>query len=177
MDKRTPLHFENRVIKTLERALRVEHRLTVAKSRWSDGTHERMMHEVVRSLKAISQEEGRDIREWVDVVPAVQWALNEAYREGYESKPYHVMFGRAPLTSFSTLASSTGEDGKVDALDEEALRRKMANVGKAQQRLHKAVEERVKKNRERQRQAAIRGQLSNLTVGDYAMAARVRRPG
>ena len=38
------------------------------------------------------------------------------------------LFGRAPLTSFSTLASSTGEDWKLDALDEEALRRKVVNV-------------------------------------------------
>ena len=27
-------------------------------------------------LKAILQEERRDIREWVDMVPVVQWALN-----------------------------------------------------------------------------------------------------
>ena len=47
----------------------------------------------------------------------------------------------------------------------------------AQQRLHKVIEERVKKNRERQRQAASRGQLLNLAMGDYVMVARVRRPG
>ena len=46
-----------------------------------------------------------------------------------------------------------------------------------QQRLHKVVEEWVKKNRERQRQAASRGQLPNFAVGYYVMVARVRRPG
>ena len=100
------------------------------------------MQEVVRALQAILQEERRDIREWVDVVPAVQWALNTAYRERYASIPYHVMFGRKPLTSFSTLPSSTGEDWKVDAFDKEALRRKVASVVGGQQRLHKVVEER-----------------------------------
>ena len=74
------------------------------------------MREVVRALKAILQER-RNIREWVDVVPAVQWALNTAYRERYVSTRYHVMFGRAPLRSFSSLASSTGEGWEVDALD------------------------------------------------------------
>ena len=54
----------------------------------------------------------------MDHAPAVQCALNTAYRERYASTPYHVMFERAPLTSFSALASSTGEDWKVDALDE-----------------------------------------------------------
>ena len=96
----------------------------------------------------------------------------------YANTQYHVMFGRAPLTSFLTLASSTGEYWKVGALDEEALRRKVANVVEAQQRLHKVVVKRVKKNRERQRPAASRGQLPTFAVEDYVMmVARVRKPG
>ena len=39
------------------------------------------------------------------------------------------------------------------------------------------VEERVKKDYERQRQAANRRQLPNFAVGNYVMVARVRRPG
>ena len=126
-----------------------------------------MMREVVRAFKAILQEDRRCINEWVDVVPAVQWALNTAYRESNASTPYHVMFVQAPLTTFLTLASSTGEDWSVDALDEEVLRRKVANVMEAQQGLHKVVEKRVKKNCDRQRQAASRGQLPNIAAGDY----------
>ena len=57
------------------------------------------MREVVRVLKAILQEERCDLSEWVDVVPAVQWALNTAYHERYASTPFHIMFGRVPLTS------------------------------------------------------------------------------
>ena len=79
------------------------------------------MHEVVRALKVILQEERRDIREWVDAVPAVQKALNMTYRERYASTPHHVMFERAPLTNFSIVATSTGEDWKVDALDEDTF--------------------------------------------------------
>ena len=98
------------VMKTLQGALRVEHRFAVADSPWSNGPCERMMCEVVLALKAILQQGRRNIREWVDAVPAVRWALNTAYRERYVSTPYHILIGRAPLTSFSTLASSTGED-------------------------------------------------------------------
>ena len=82
----------------------MEHRFAVVNSPLSNGG--RIICEEMRALKAILQEKRRDIREWMDVVSAIQWALN----------PYQVMFGRAPLTSFSTLASSTGEDWKVDAL-------------------------------------------------------------
>ena len=79
------------------------------------------MREMVRASKPILPGKTRDTREMVDVVPAVQWALNTAYRERYASTPYYDMFGRAPLTSVSTVASSTGEDWKVGALDEESL--------------------------------------------------------
>ena len=59
----TALQLKGRVMKTLEGALRVEHRFAVANFSWSNGTCARMMREVVRALKAILQEERRDIRE------------------------------------------------------------------------------------------------------------------
>ena len=92
----------------------MEHRFEVANSPWLNSTCGWIMPKVVRALKAIVQEEKRDIHEWVDVVPPVQWTLNTAYHERYASTPYHVMFGRAPLTSFSILASSIGEDWKME---------------------------------------------------------------
>ena len=170
-------YFKTRVMKTLEGALRVKYRFAVVNSPWSSGPSKRMISEMKRVLKATLQEERRDIRERVDVVPAVQCALNTVYRMRSASTPYHVTFRREPLTDFSTLASLTGEDWKVDALDEETLRRKVASVMEAQQRLHKVVEERVKNIPDRQRQAASRGQLPNFAVGDFVMVARVRRPG
>ena len=51
----TASHFKNHVVKMLEGVLRVEHKLTVADSPWSNGTCERMMREVVRA-KAFLQE-------------------------------------------------------------------------------------------------------------------------
>ena len=68
----TASHFNNRVMKTLEGALRMEHRVAVGTSPSSNGTCERKMREVVRALKAILQDERCDIREWVDVMVAVQ---------------------------------------------------------------------------------------------------------
>lgn len=44
---------------------------TVANSTWSNGTWERMMREVVRTLKAILQDRRRNVRE-VDLVPVLQ---------------------------------------------------------------------------------------------------------
>ena len=108
----TVSHFKNRVMKMLEGALRVEHRFAVTNSRWSDSTCKRMMREVVGALKAILQEERRDIREWVGVVPVVSWALNSAYRERYARTPYHVMFGWAPLISSQSWFRRLEKTGK-----------------------------------------------------------------
>ena len=43
----------------------MEHRFAVTNLPLSNGTCEQMMREVMRALKAVSQEERRDTREWV----------------------------------------------------------------------------------------------------------------
>ena len=96
----TASHFKNHVTAALEKSLGVDRRFSVASSPWSNGTCKRMMREVVRTLKAMIQEERRNTQDWVELVPMVQWALNTAFREIYGSTPDHVMFGRAPRTAF-----------------------------------------------------------------------------
>ena len=110
----TTSHFKNHMMAALEKSLGVDMRFSVANSPWSNTKCERMMREVVRKLKAMIQEERRNTQDWVEFVPAVQWASNTAFREIYGSKPYHIRFGRAPRTALYTLASSTGQDWQVD---------------------------------------------------------------
>ena len=133
------------------------------------------MREVVHTLKAMIHEERRTAQDWVELVPAVQWALNTAFRERYGFTPYHAMFGRAPRIALSTLASSTGQDWQVDVLDENALQAKVQSVVAAQSQLHKEVLD--KANRGKQRAAASRGSLPNFCVRDYVFVARVWRSG
>ena len=174
----TASHFKNHMMAALETALGVDRKFSVANSPWSNGTCERMMREVVRTLKAMIQEERRSTRDWVDLVPAVQWALNTAFRERYGSTPYHVMFGRAPRTALSTLASSTGgAEWKVDVLDEKSLRLNVQHVAEAQRHLHKGVLDKVQASRSKHRASARVGSLPDFVVGDYVLVARVRRRG
>ncbi|CAN0065761.1 unnamed protein product [Sphacelaria rigidula] len=156
----TASHFKNRVMRALEKALKMDRRFAVANSPWSNGTCERMMREIVRTLKAILQEERRDVREWMSLVPAVAVCVKHC-------------FPRA----FSTLSSSTGGEWSVDVLDEDALRRQVTSIVEAQQELHKKVAQRVDKNRDLQRRVASKGKLTNFVVGDYVLAARVRCSG
>ena len=56
----------------LEKSLGVKRRFSVANSPWSNGTCERMMRELVRTLKAMIHEKRRTAQDWVESVPAVQ---------------------------------------------------------------------------------------------------------
>ena len=71
-------HFRYRVVRKLAKALGVEHRFSVANSAWIYGNVERMMREVIHGAKAMLNERGRPLSEWVVVLPAAQWALNMA---------------------------------------------------------------------------------------------------
>lgn len=123
----TATHFKNQIVEQTRK--RPEGQAYIRGSKYSTKQWnclvERMIKEIVRCLKAVLQEERRDLREWVGLVPAVQWALNTAYGQRYTSTPCDVMFGRAPITSFSTIASATSEDWQVHVLDDEGLKRKV----------------------------------------------------
>ena len=174
----TATHFKNAILTRLKEALSVQHEFAVAYSPWSNGTCERMVKEVVRALRSILLEQRRAVAEWVDVLPAVQWALNTAFRRRYGSTPYHVMFGRPPRTSFSVLASSSSGEWKCDVLDDAQIKRAVSQVLELQERFHVQVQERVAAERARHRDGASSGlQLPNFEVGDYVLYARVRRPG
>ena len=72
-------------MRTLEKALKLDRKFAVPNSPWSNGTCERMIRKVVYTLKTMLKEERCYVRDWVGLVPAVQWALNTAFRERYVS--------------------------------------------------------------------------------------------
>ena len=88
----TATHFKNSILTRLREALRGRILAVIRRHDRAD------VKEVVHSLCSILLERRRAVSEWVDVLTAVQWALNTAFRPRYGSTPYHVMFGRAPRT-------------------------------------------------------------------------------
>ena len=123
------------------------------------------------------QDERRNTQDWVELVPAVQWASNTAFRERHGSTPDHVMIGRTPRTALSTLTSSTGQDWQMVVFDDKAIRKKVHTVVEVQSQLHKEVLDKVQAIRGKQRAAGSRGNLPNFAVGDYVLVTRVRRSG
>ena len=94
--------FRIRVVPKLVKALSVEHRFSVANSAWTNGTVERMMRKGVHGAKAT-------LSEWVVVLPAVQWALENAWWKRLQTAPCHVMMGREPRSAFTALIERDDE--------------------------------------------------------------------
>ena len=141
----TATHFKNAILTRLREAFRVNHQFAVAYSPWSNGTCERMVKEVVSSLCSILLEQRRAVSVWVDVWPAVQWALKTAFRPRYGTTPYHVMFCRA-LRRLS-LCRRIRPSGN-DVLDDDQIKRALKDVLELQQQFHVQVQERVAAERE-----------------------------
>ncbi|CAN0059863.1 unnamed protein product [Sphacelaria rigidula] len=150
----TATHFRNVIFARLREALHVDHQFEVAYSPWSNGTYERIVKEVVRVLRSILLKLRRAASEWVDVLPAVQWALNTAYRGHGDSTLYHVMYDRAPRTSFSLLASSSAGKCKYDVLDDVQIKRALQGVLDLHESFRVQVQERIAAERARRREGS-----------------------
>ena len=111
--------FRNHVVCKLSKALGVEHRFSVANSAWTNGTVEHMMREVIHGARAMLNEGGRPLSEWVVVQLAVKWALNTAWRKRLQATPYHVMMGREPRTAFTALTEGDDEGFQFSPIDED----------------------------------------------------------
>lgn len=107
----TAHHFNSRFLSLLVDALGTEHHFSVTNAVWSNGTVERVNHEVIKTFEAVLNEANRPIREWPAAVPVVQWALNTAHWIRLGTTPYQLMFGGAPHTVFLLLTDTTEMSG------------------------------------------------------------------
>ena len=76
------------------------------------------------------------------MLPAVQWALNSVFRPRYDCTPNHVMFGRAPRTSFSVLANFSAGEWNCDVLDDDQIKCALKGVLELQEMFHVQGQER-----------------------------------
>ena len=107
------------------------------------------------------------------MLPAVQRALNAALRPRYGSTPYHVMFGRAPGTSFSVLANSSAGEWNCDVLHDDQIKRVLKGVLELQAQFHLQVQERVAAECEcRRKESKVGLELPNFEVGNYVLCSK-----
>lgn len=77
---------------------------------------------MIRTAKPILSKDHRFILDRVHLVPAAQSCFNTAYRVPHDSSPFHVMYGRAPRSTFSTLPFPSGNQWHFDISDKQELR-------------------------------------------------------
>ena len=166
------------MVRKLAKALGVDHRFSVANSAWTNGTVERMMREVIHGAKAMLNEGGRPLSEWVAVLQAVQSAWNTAWRKRLHPTPYHVMMGREPRTTFTALIEGDDDDFQFSPIDEDRLQQLVIFVVDTEEEFLAGVLQRVDADRSHHCARGSRGKtLPHFTVGDYVLMAWVSRQG
>ena len=81
----------------------------------------------------------------------------------------------------AALEKSVGVDKRFSVANSpwsnDICERMMQSMVEVQSQLHEEILDKVQANRGKQRVAASRGNLMNVTVGEYVLVARVRRSG
>ena len=121
------------------------------------------MREVIYGAKAMPNEGGRPLSEWVVVPPAVQWALNTAWRKRLQATPYHVMRGREPRTAFTALIERDDEGFQFSPIDEDRLQQLVVSLVDAQEELLAGVLQRVDADRCHHRERSSRARLCRIS--------------
>ena len=144
----------------------------------TNGTVERMMREVIHGANTMFNEGRRPLNEWVVVLPAVQWALNMAWRRRVQATPYHVMMVREPRTASTALTEGDDDGFQLSPIDEERLQKLVVSLADTQEELLAGVLPRVNADRRHHRARGTRGKtLPRFTVGDYVLVGRPSRQG
>jgi hypothetical protein len=172
-------HFKNEVLGYLREALGSDHRFGVANVPFSNGTSERMVKEAKKCFKAVLLEHKRHPTDWVPFVKVVQYALNTAHRQRLGYTPYEIMFGRQSATALSAILLRDFDEvlWQVKPVDTKAIQQHCSGLIVALAQMHRKVEERHVKQRQRSRDHASRGALPNFSVGDFVLRAIVRKAG
>ena len=165
-------------LRKLVKELGVHHRFSVTNSAWTNRTVERMMREAIHGAKAMLNEVGRPVNEWVVVRPAVQWALKTAWRKQLQATPYHVMMGRDPRTAFTAVIEGDDEGFQFSPINEDRLQQLVVSLVDTRKELVAGMLQRVDADRRHHRALGSRGKtLPHFTVGDYVLMAWVSRQG
>ena len=110
----------------------------------------------MQTAKAILSEQGRPVGEWVQVMPLVQWALNSAYRQRYDSTPYELMLGRKPSMAFSAVLGKS-EDGvwTVNSYDPDRVQEKLKQLARVREELQEGVTAKVDRRHQQARDSKV----------------------
>lgn len=168
-----PTHFKNETLSRLAKGLRVPHHFTLPYTPWSNGGIERLGKEMLRVFRSVISEYQMRPVEWVDLLPMVQHALNNAPSpQRRNTAPVTAFAGLDPSPPISTFyRSSTQTIVEVDDVHRERIMN-IESLRARMEELHPVIHEAVERNRRSNRQANSKGVLPNFMEGDFVLVAR-----
>ena len=95
--------FKNCALLLVAEHLGADRRFSIVNTASTNGTVERMMLEIVKTVRAVASTARIPLKDWVRIVPVVQSALNAGYRERLKAFPFNLMFSWNPFSVFTTL--------------------------------------------------------------------------
>ena len=155
----------------------MNHRFSVANTAWTNGTVERMMLEIVKTIRVVASAAMIPPKDWVGIVSVVQGALNAGYRGRLNASSFNLTFGRNLFSVFSALVVPGKDEWHVDSLAPESVLVKMRDLMGAQEKGREEVLGLARKNRARMRGNESKEGLPDFEVENYVLVARVRQPG
>lgn len=131
------------------------------------GKVERMMSELVCTLKVLLNEARRPLADGVILVPVIQWALNAACHERFRACHSWVIFWRESATPFGMLAEEGADEWTVERVGQERVRTLAGELVRVQEQLHRVVLEQGRANSARGRISASKGSWQIFLVDDF----------
>lgn len=168
-----PLHCKIETLRPVVEGLLVPHHFTLLYTPWSSGVVERPGKELLRVFRAFTSELQMRSQEWSDLLSFVESVIENAtspQRAGTSSiKAMTGMDASSPISTFyrkiNSVPTTITRVAQHRAINIEYLTELVDS-------LHPIVQNAFQENRQRIRDQASNGKLSNFNEGDFVLVAR-----
>ena len=173
-------HFKNQYIRMLENKWSMKHHFTTAYCPWANGTVEVVNRTLKTVLRVLLREMKRSSAEWTDLLPLVQFVLNQTRLDSLDGlAPVQVHTGAEPTPPLSAILMR--EKTVVDTPSESAtIRNAYSELRVALANMHKRAREAKEKKRKANRKTRECGKRrapvdANYEIGDFVLWSNVEK--
>ena len=167
-------HFLNQTMAEIARIFGVEHHFVTPYCPWANALIERPNREILAAFRKACSELRIDHSRWIDLVPAVQYSMNQAPRERLQGKTCtYVMTGIDPSDALEfCFPVNLGENITVQQIKESKWRFIEGIAATVEKKIEK-----IKNAIEKRRQMSIKGSWpkgvkANFRKGDFVLVAK-----
>lgn len=172
-------HFKNVLIRELCRRWPSNHHFTTSYIKFNNGSVERVNRDLIAALTVIIHENNLSMEEWVDVLPVVQYSLNQAKVPSLGNHAPVEIFAALETSSALTAVLRAAGDGIVTDIPTSAsIASNLVQLQTSMVQMHREV----KQAKDKQQEYKQRGyhnrkhrkpQPANFEIGEFVLRANV----